>query len=441
MSEDTSTHDATPSWSGYIYQGKIAIFHALRVLREKFSHDAESSFDDFCLEIEWEQDFSIKNGSLYDSIHQVKAYSDSRYTKLKEAIDGENGLKKSLEAHITSKGYIHVWQQITFNNGKKCEDYREKIFKKYLGAESNLLDRIEIYRYPNSDAFCDLENISLLIENEIKEIVNLGQAFSAVPKTPEQYERSRLALYSLLDQKVSYAHKLHKSRSANGNCNICFNDVIQILNKAYDKQSEELLWADLKDFFFQRIADFCSSSSYCNLDVCVESCLIRNFVVHLEEMNQEEFANFVCEISPHKDFNKRNVFEKSISPSDLKSSLLKSYFTCQSLQSDEFKCFYTLEKLALMPTTIGDDQDEAQSVAKNILQNRAIENLKALYQADCLISRRINIDKLKEAAIDPKNFSEDEVERMFEKAKFPEKAHHIKNLKIKSIDRIKEELE
>lgn len=62
-------HDATASWNGYIYQGKIAVIVALeRILQLGIDNCHAHS-----LEVEWLDDFAIKNGESYESVHQVKA--------------------------------------------------------------------------------------------------------------------------------------------------------------------------------------------------------------------------------------------------------------------------------------------------------------------------------------------------------------------------------
>ena len=45
-------HSAIPSWSGYIYQGKLAIYEALRVIRKKLNDDTDFDFSDYELEVE-----------------------------------------------------------------------------------------------------------------------------------------------------------------------------------------------------------------------------------------------------------------------------------------------------------------------------------------------------------------------------------------------------
>ncbi len=101
--------DATPSWSGYIYQGKIAIFHALTIINKELKENRDFDFDQYKLEIEWMEDFAILNGGGYESIHQVKAYKDSTPGAYKDAIED---LFKKLNDKPNLKGYLHVWNEI-----------------------------------------------------------------------------------------------------------------------------------------------------------------------------------------------------------------------------------------------------------------------------------------------------------------------------------------
>lgn len=77
-------HDATPTWNGFNYQGKIALLVVLDKLLELKKND--DSIDDFNLELEWLEDFSIKKNNDYISIHQVKNYGDNNLNSYDEAL-------------------------------------------------------------------------------------------------------------------------------------------------------------------------------------------------------------------------------------------------------------------------------------------------------------------------------------------------------------------
>ncbi|UCH96169.1 MAG: hypothetical protein JSV88_04745 [Candidatus Aminicenantes bacterium] len=105
MSKDE--HDAIPSWFGYVYQGKVALYYALTVINKRL--DNGGSFKDYSLEVEWMEDFSIKKRDKYQSIHQVKAYKNSTPGRYKSAIEG---IIQKLKKFPNAEGYLHTWKDI-----------------------------------------------------------------------------------------------------------------------------------------------------------------------------------------------------------------------------------------------------------------------------------------------------------------------------------------
>lgn len=89
----SSLHDASPSWNGFNYQGKVGLNTALTKIlsylvikpydKQAFTND----FENISLEYEWLEDFSIKNGSNYESLHQVKNFKESNFSSYRGAID------------------------------------------------------------------------------------------------------------------------------------------------------------------------------------------------------------------------------------------------------------------------------------------------------------------------------------------------------------------
>ena len=51
--------DATNSWSGYNYQGKIALFVVLKKINELISIGKVDEIEKYSIELEWLEDFSI----------------------------------------------------------------------------------------------------------------------------------------------------------------------------------------------------------------------------------------------------------------------------------------------------------------------------------------------------------------------------------------------
>lgn len=84
-------HDATPSWNGYNYQGKVGLYVCLvNILKEANKGIDSSDFDTFLnehhIEYEWIEDFAIKKKDTYLSLHQVKHKAKNNFNDHVEAI-------------------------------------------------------------------------------------------------------------------------------------------------------------------------------------------------------------------------------------------------------------------------------------------------------------------------------------------------------------------
>lgn len=200
--------DASPTWSGYVYQGKVAIYHMLKVICERLEKGEKCPKEEagerqntiipakccnYTLELEQIEDFSVKDISdKYYTVHQVKAYKTQESSKYTKAIAklGENVIKFTTESFVP-KGYLHVIKEVAttyddpnlftyeyFINGKKqkyCgldeieQLIKEKIaqLKKFLISEKlsdrdadvlylfymNIIDKIVRERHKNIDIY------------------------------------------------------------------------------------------------------------------------------------------------------------------------------------------------------------------------------------------------------------------------------------------------
>lgn len=110
--------DATNSWDGYIYQGKVAIYIALLEINAAAESGNRDTFEKLGLEIEWVEDFSIvcmeDEKIQYRTIHQVKARSDKGLAAYGEAIT-KLYQKTELLSGIDA-AYLHVTKNILCNS-------------------------------------------------------------------------------------------------------------------------------------------------------------------------------------------------------------------------------------------------------------------------------------------------------------------------------------
>lgn len=194
--------DASPTWSGYFYQGKVAIYHMLRLICEdleagkkcslKIEEDCKSTnilaeCSNFLMELEQVEDFSIKDkNEKYYSLHQVKAYKSqktSQYTgAISKIIDNIDNL--SIDNHIP-KGYMHVIKEvpITYNNGN--------------------LSTYEYYVNGKPQKYCGLEEIETIIKEKI---VQLNKLLTGRSLSDDDKEALFLTYKNVIDEIVRKRH-------------------------------------------------------------------------------------------------------------------------------------------------------------------------------------------------------------------------------------------
>ncbi|EGQ7641739.1 TPA: ABC-three component system protein [Vibrio cholerae] len=145
MSQEDEKYPASAisSWSGFVYQGKVALYHSLKLI-----HDGDLEFE---LQLDSSDDFAIyKDGKLHTA-HQVKAKISKYRSGYTTALE-----QSTLIEHDKIKGttrYFHVSVQL--NN---TDDHK--------GASG---ETVKFYRY-GDNYYCGLGEIEGLTKGLIKNI-------------------------------------------------------------------------------------------------------------------------------------------------------------------------------------------------------------------------------------------------------------------------------
>ncbi|HHQ6575735.1 TPA: ABC-three component system protein [Serratia fonticola] len=181
MSQDDEKYPASAisSWSGFVYQGKIALYHSLKLI-----HDGDLDFE---LQLDSSDDFAIyKNGKLHTA-HQVKAkiskYRSGYITALEQS---------TLIEHDKIRGttrYFHV--SVSLEN---IEDHK--------GASGEI---VKFYRY-GDNYHCGLGEIEGLTKELIRKLCD---------KQSITFSENFINFnYCLLSEKIStkaiHNHKLNQ---------------------------------------------------------------------------------------------------------------------------------------------------------------------------------------------------------------------------------------
>src|ERR1035437_3369853 len=102
-------HDASATWSGFNYQGKVAILHTLTIINKKLDENLDFDFTNHELKLEHHEDFEIITPGGPESFHQVKAYNETLYSKYSNSL---LELTLELKNNPDVKGYLHTWKTI-----------------------------------------------------------------------------------------------------------------------------------------------------------------------------------------------------------------------------------------------------------------------------------------------------------------------------------------
>jgi hypothetical protein len=347
--------DATNSWSGYNYQGKIALYLGIHKINELIISSKGKDLEKYSVEIEWLEDFSIvytdATTRVYKSIHQVKAKEN---TTIKDYEDALVKLFQKIEKDsLIINAYLHVCRALDYKESTweesvetiirncsqikelktKIEDYKNcnddikqrqlnKLNERGRNSEENSLIKAYNEKYFNFKKI-SLKNIDLIID---KILEDLEVKIKLCMKTIKQSDLKKIELYQyptnreycnideindLLKEEIkkywSISHAPVWKAKDEGFCeNVCLyleglmDNHITERHKNYNK-------TDMRDISFQQIKAILDS------DTSIERCeeyylyvikqrLMRQCLEYHEKCKAdwEEEKCFYCEI---KNFN------------------------------------------------------------------------------------------------------------------------------------------
>ncbi|WP_085683052.1 MULTISPECIES: ABC-three component system protein [unclassified Pseudomonas] len=287
--------DASPSWSGFNYQGKVALYYAL-VLINKETTDADLSA--YSLMLESTEDFEIKKNDKSVSIHQVKAYNKSTFEKYSNAL-----IEITLELYKqpTVYGFVHTWKAInnrpsftTLTDSIKndltliCNEYKDStdkvdttigkaasdskkitktsailryafptksaddlytILMEVLTGKNDALSRVESYEYDDKKKYCDLDDINKKIKNQIT------LAFQARKKiiTDDHLDKTFHHYLGMIDRHIIGRHKTIADAKK---ISISINTLILVLETDLEDISKDYLSSKFKERFSYQIDQY-----------------------------------------------------------------------------------------------------------------------------------------------------------------------------------------
>jgi len=420
-------HSAIPSWSGYIYQGKIAFYEVLRVIKKNLKEDENYDFSNYSLEVEWQEDFAIKIGDNYKSIHQVKAYQEN--TEATQYKDALGGLLRKVQL-LFIPAYLHIWTPIIYNTRTTSFDiYRKKNFYfKYYPKKYN--QKIQVYKYCTDNETCDLDEADSLILKKIEEIYQEND-FAIESLTSEQYKYIRFKLYELLDRHILEVHKGIKDK----NDTMEFNEILEFFKTNYEEYSLEYQQIKVKNYLFlSAITEYCNDSRKCSLDICDRNCSLYKVEKEIENMSTGEVHQLVLNATPQYD----SKFDILTQVSGLKNGLIKTYHQLNLNKKTLNFHYQTLDKTYLPSSIAISDEDDKADISKKIILNKDLDSIVNQFEINVIISHNATIEDITKEAKSLKDVSDDFLDNVFNSRSTS--INKIKNIKILPLNNIKEEI-
>ncbi|EPR9359597.1 hypothetical protein RBI11_11125 [Acinetobacter baumannii] len=337
-------YDASSSWSGFNYQGKVAIYYVLKKINEA---PLDTNFLNYKLLLEATEDFEIIHNGISISYHQVKAYNSQSFSKYSNALIS---LLLELYKSTEVKGYIHTWLNINFKSKhtslidsiktdlkKILEDHTNKkkgevsileyassentkipklasiikqaypsktlielqdILKAILSNDKNCLTRLRAFTYPDGKNFCDLEEIN----NKIKAEIKLAFDKRKIPSTEEQIEKAFRFFLGKIDEHIIERHK----KSSEEEKSISFEEIKIALNFDHEDIGHDYLAYRFKLKFAQQIEEYISDEDDYPLPEDESNCSLLKARNLLLSLPSTDLWSYYQAFSPHCYLDKSN---------------------------------------------------------------------------------------------------------------------------------------
>lgn len=183
--------NAITSWEDYEYQGHIALCIALTNIYDLLQ--SGKSISDYDLQIEGEEDFSIRKNAEYISLHQVKAGA----VKLKQ--NDKFSFIIGLLQNKAKYGYFHVLKNknipvdfvsttLTYINSLQKELSKTIILKKDIPTTDKEDDYIVLDNVSGNHKKADVYSIIKFVSGNLKDIREIEETVSEIDGALETYK-------------------------------------------------------------------------------------------------------------------------------------------------------------------------------------------------------------------------------------------------------------
>ncbi len=372
-------HTAAATWSGFIYQGKVALYHVLHLL------NTDANALNYSLQLDSLEDFAIVDDDINPiTLHQVKAMKSSLYSSYEEAF---NKLEKRLREYPCNGAYFHVSSQ------NEKTDAQIKAFH----------PTINIYNY-GGNSYCLLSEIDNKSEEQIKIFLNANNLEHV--DNENNVTRLRGSLEDLICNHIIDVHS--KNHGAGGvpiregayYSLIKLSDFETILNT----DPEELLNEDYFLFLTKKIInhyylEFCHDIEEEGDVIDTDKAKLANYLIQINGLDDKSFVKFIQSILPHRKVKLNSILDfknYNIDSEEFRDVFLQ---TLHQLVESQGKIGDNLtwignDSLTYTATAINSSNARIKSVCRKIYDNINEVDIEVPYESDKLITSSIEVESI-----------------------------------------------
>lgn len=411
--------DASSSWSGYQYQGKVSIYMVLKIINDFIDEGDYEEYENYSIEIEQMEDFSIIYKGEHKSIHQVKARASDKtinpYLEAMAKLNEEKIKLPNLNLYLHTICNINNWsldgykeslKTIIKNRSKsleQCKKDNEKAkYTKEINYFNNLLidesffKNINVYKYPSEKYYCTLDEIRNLILIEIQRYLTLTNQEHKLGSIEIIYNQ----FIGFMDEYIKERHKGHAK------IYIKFEEFKKILDDDKILKRDESYYIYLtKERYIYNMHKYCEvicknrNSCKEGLDKEKQECKLINLFNLIKNTNLHDLKKIIYKINPHIEIldweRDNNEFVNH----------LNTYFLCNIVTHEiQYKydinhnsISYNKDNNSYMPTTIRNVEDfmipeVTEEYIKSIKNNDFL--LKELFESNVFITGNIDRENI-----------------------------------------------
>ena len=377
-------HTAIGTWSGFVYQGKVALYHVLRLLNENPNNINYLQLDSL-------EDFAIVNANIEPiTLHQVKAVKSTYYSYYQKAF---TNLEKRIKAFQCDSAYFHL--------ARKNEYSAEEINKKH--------PKMEVYQYDNDNHYCSLADINGLIETLITKYLNSNNLSQYIGNTIVSITRNKLEK-RIFDHVISIHSSNHKGTPIKEGAYhqvIPISDFKTILEENPSNALDEKYYLFLtKENINTYYTEYCieledelstDNQTISDDDKNKLDCYIKQ----INSLPEKELIEFIKSILPHRKVKYESIIDfkdHNVQKNEFKRAYLRSLYHLILSESNinNGLIWNDNEKKQYRATAINDGESNLRDICNDIYINMISTDLGTLYQTDYLITSDLegNIEEI-----------------------------------------------